>query len=67
MCFSCVLFSGEGGKSKEHKTSIHAIRSILKNEGLRGMYTGFVCFINTLGKLVGVVLNVCVHVLCSTV
>ncbi|XP_041378569.1 mitochondrial 2-oxoglutarate/malate carrier protein-like [Gigantopelta aegis] len=35
-----MQLSGEGGKSKEHKTSLHAIRSIMKNEGLRGMYTG---------------------------
>ncbi|KAL8574781.1 hypothetical protein ACOMHN_035324 [Nucella lapillus] len=35
-----MQMSGEGGKSKEHKTSAHAIRSILKNEGISGIYTG---------------------------
>ncbi|CAI9741244.1 Hypothetical predicted protein [Octopus vulgaris] len=35
-----MQLSGEGGKAREHKTSFHAIRSILKNEGLTGMYTG---------------------------
>jgi len=31
---------GEGGKAREHKTSLHAIRSIMRNEGFIGMYTG---------------------------
>uniref|UniRef100_A0A0L8GLL4 Mitochondrial 2-oxoglutarate/malate carrier protein n=1 Tax=Octopus bimaculoides TaxID=37653 RepID=A0A0L8GLL4_OCTBM len=35
-----MQLSGEGGKAREHKTSFHAIRSILKNEGITGMYTG---------------------------
>ncbi|GAB1602135.1 mitochondrial 2-oxoglutarate/malate carrier protein-like, partial [Argonauta hians] len=35
-----MQLSGEGGKAREHKTSLHAIRSILKNEGITGMYTG---------------------------
>lgn len=35
-----MQLSGEGGKAREHKTSLHAIRSILKNEGVRGIYTG---------------------------
>lgn len=42
--YCCVL--GEGGKAREHKTSLHAIRSILKNEGVRGIYTGYVMWIN---------------------
>jgi len=33
-------FVGEGGKAREHKTSLHAIRSIMRNEGIIGMYTG---------------------------
>jgi len=33
-------FIGEGGKAREHKTSLHAIRSIMRNEGIIGMYTG---------------------------
>ncbi|KAL5014746.1 hypothetical protein ScPMuIL_009016 [Solemya velum] len=35
-----MQLSGEGGKVREHKTSFHAIRAILKNEGLTGLYTG---------------------------
>ncbi|XP_076451427.1 mitochondrial 2-oxoglutarate/malate carrier protein-like [Babylonia areolata] len=35
-----MQMSGEGGKSRQHKTSLHAVRSILKNEGVRGIYTG---------------------------
>jgi solute carrier family 25 oxoglutarate transporter 11 len=35
-----MQLSGEGGKAREHKTSLHAIRSILKNEGIIGMYSG---------------------------
>lgn len=32
--------SGIGTKVKEHKTSFHAIRAILKNEGFTAMYSG---------------------------
>ncbi|KAJ8320038.1 hypothetical protein KUTeg_001628 [Tegillarca granosa] len=35
-----MQLSGEGGKSRDHKTSLHALRSIFKNEGFRGIYTG---------------------------
>lgn len=35
-----MQMSGEGGAAKEHKTSFHAIRSILRNEGIRGIYSG---------------------------
>lgn len=35
-----MQLSGEGGKAREHKTSLHAIRSIMKQEGLFGMYAG---------------------------
>ncbi|KAK8762169.1 hypothetical protein V5799_026560 [Amblyomma americanum] len=35
-----MQLSGEGGKSKEHKTSLHAIRSVIQKEGIRGMYAG---------------------------
>ncbi|KAL8587369.1 hypothetical protein ACOMHN_045616 [Nucella lapillus] len=34
-----MQMSGEGGQSRQHKTSLHAIRSILQNEGI-GIYTG---------------------------
>lgn len=37
-----MQLSGEGGKAREHKTSLHAIRSIMKQEGLFGMYAGYV-------------------------
>lgn len=35
-----MQLSGEGGKVREHKTSLHAIQSIVRNEGLSGIYTG---------------------------
>lgn len=35
-----MQLSGEGGGVREHKTSFHAIKSIMKNEGIVGMYTG---------------------------
>ena len=35
-----MQLSGEGGKAKEHKTSLHAVRSILKREGIIGIYSG---------------------------
>lgn len=31
---------GEGGKAKEHKTSLHVIRAVVKNEGFTGLYVG---------------------------
>ncbi|XP_053115536.1 mitochondrial 2-oxoglutarate/malate carrier protein [Hemicordylus capensis] len=35
-----MQLSGEGAKKKEYKTSFHAVGSILKKEGVRGIYTG---------------------------
>ncbi|TFJ98477.1 GATA-type zinc finger protein 1 [Platysternon megacephalum] len=35
-----MQLSGEGAKTKEYKTSFHAVRSILGKEGVRGIYTG---------------------------
>uniref|UniRef100_A0A3P8Z2I8 Mitochondrial 2-oxoglutarate/malate carrier protein n=1 Tax=Esox lucius TaxID=8010 RepID=A0A3P8Z2I8_ESOLU len=35
-----MQLSGQGGKVREYKTSFHALASILKNEGLGGIYTG---------------------------
>nr|KAF6296927.1 solute carrier family 25 member 11 [Myotis myotis] len=35
-----MQLSGEGAKTREYKTSFHALTSILKAEGLRGIYTG---------------------------
>ncbi|XP_068130067.1 mitochondrial 2-oxoglutarate/malate carrier protein [Hyperolius riggenbachi] len=35
-----MQLSGEGAKTKEYKTSFHAVGSILKNEGIGGIYTG---------------------------
>ncbi|CDQ92715.1 unnamed protein product [Oncorhynchus mykiss] len=37
-----MQLSGQGGKAREYKTSFHALASILKNEGLGGIYTGLV-------------------------
>ena len=35
-----MQLSGEGGKVKEHRNTLHAIRSIMMNEGISGMYSG---------------------------
>ncbi|KAI3376183.1 hypothetical protein L3Q82_016390, partial [Scortum barcoo] len=35
-----MQLSGQGTKAREYKTSFHALFSILKNEGVRGIYTG---------------------------
>lgn len=37
-----MQLSGEGAKTKEYKTSFHAVGSILKKEGVRGIYTGYI-------------------------
>lgn len=33
---------GEGGKLREHKTSFHAIARVVRNEGVLGLYNGWV-------------------------
>lgn len=33
---------GEGGKSRDHRTSFHAILKIVRSEGVFGMYNGLV-------------------------
>ncbi|KAH1026335.1 mitochondrial 2-oxoglutarate/malate carrier protein [Dendroctonus ponderosae] len=35
-----MQLSGQGGKAKEHKTSFHLLKSIVRNEGLFTLYTG---------------------------
>ncbi|XP_076358006.1 mitochondrial 2-oxoglutarate/malate carrier protein-like isoform X1 [Tachypleus tridentatus] len=35
-----MQLSGEGGKARDHKSSFHAVRSIVKQEGLFGLYSG---------------------------
>ena len=35
-----MQLSGVGGSAREHKTSLHAIRSIIQNEGFLGLYVG---------------------------
>ncbi|KAF7266609.1 mitochondrial 2-oxoglutarate/malate carrier protein-like [Rhynchophorus ferrugineus] len=35
-----MQLSGQGGKAKEHKTSFHLLKSIVKNEGVFTLYTG---------------------------
>lgn len=37
-----MQLSGQGSKAREYKTSFHALFSILKNEGVGGIYTGYV-------------------------
>ncbi|TKS79279.1 Mitochondrial 2-oxoglutarate/malate carrier protein [Collichthys lucidus] len=36
-----MQLSGQGTKAREYKTSFHALFSILKNEGVGGIYTGY--------------------------
>jgi solute carrier family 25 oxoglutarate transporter 11 len=36
-----MQMSGEGGATREHKTSFHATRSLFRNEGFRGIYAGY--------------------------
>ncbi|RWS06017.1 mitochondrial 2-oxoglutarate/malate carrier protein-like protein [Dinothrombium tinctorium] len=35
-----MQLSGVGGKAKEHKTSFHVIKSVIRNEGITGLYVG---------------------------
>ncbi|KAI2664055.1 Mitochondrial 2-oxoglutarate/malate carrier protein [Labeo rohita] len=35
-----MQLSGQGSKAREYRTSFHAVASILRNEGIRGIYTG---------------------------
>lgn len=35
-----MQLSGEGGKAKEHRNTLHAIRSIVLKEGVSGIYSG---------------------------
>ncbi|XP_051900442.1 mitochondrial 2-oxoglutarate/malate carrier protein [Pristis pectinata] len=35
-----MQLSGQGGRAKEYKTSFHAVSSIMRAEGIRGIYTG---------------------------
>ncbi len=35
-----MQLSGQGSKAREYKTSFHALASILRNEGVGGIYTG---------------------------
>ncbi|KAG9338996.1 hypothetical protein JZ751_024394 [Albula glossodonta] len=35
-----MQLSGQGSKAREYKTSLHALASILRNEGVGGIYTG---------------------------
>lgn len=37
---SFPLSQGEGGRAREHKTSFHAIKNVIKNEGISGLYVG---------------------------
>ncbi|XP_005062303.2 PREDICTED: mitochondrial 2-oxoglutarate/malate carrier protein [Ficedula albicollis] len=36
-----MQLSGAGAKGREYRTSLHALGSILRHEGLRGIYTGY--------------------------
>ena len=35
-----MQLSGVGGAAKEHKNTLHAVRSIIVNEGIKGIYSG---------------------------
>jgi len=36
-----MQLSGEGGKARQYKNTFHAITTILRNEGIIGIYTGY--------------------------
>uniref|UniRef100_A0A224XUA2 Putative mitochondrial fatty acid anion carrier protein/uncoupling protein n=1 Tax=Panstrongylus lignarius TaxID=156445 RepID=A0A224XUA2_9HEMI len=36
-----MQLSGEGGKQRDHKTSLHAVKNIVQNEGFIALYDGF--------------------------
>lgn len=36
-----MQLSGAGAKGREYRTSLHALGSILRQEGLKGIYTGY--------------------------
>lgn len=36
-----MQLSGQGTKAREYRTSVHALVSILRTEGVRGIYTGY--------------------------
>ena len=41
LCFNIEFFHlGEGGVVREHRTSLHAIVKIVRNEGVFGIYNG---------------------------
>lgn len=40
-----MQLSGEGGKQKQYRNTVHALSTILKNEGVQGIYTGLVIMI----------------------
>lgn len=44
MCLN-IIHLGVGGAAKAHKSSLHAIASILRQEGVFGVYNGLVCWI----------------------
>lgn len=36
-----MQLSGEGGKARQYKNTFHALTTILKAEGVTGIYTGY--------------------------
>uniref|UniRef100_A0A669QQ25 Uncharacterized protein n=1 Tax=Phasianus colchicus TaxID=9054 RepID=A0A669QQ25_PHACC len=36
-----MQLSGAGGRSREYRSSVHAVAAILRREGVRGIYTGY--------------------------
>ena len=39
-CTNVFHRAGEGGKVREHKTSLHAIGRVVRSEGILGLYNG---------------------------
>lgn len=37
-----MQLSGEGGKARQYKNTFHALSTILRAEGVGGIYTGYV-------------------------
>lgn len=41
LIFLIIWFLGAGGAMREHKTSFHAVVSIVRKEGFLGVYNGY--------------------------
>ena len=47
MYIAILLTLGEGGAIRQHKTSLHAIARVIRDEGLFGIYNGYALDLNS--------------------